>query len=274
MFDKPPLVELIAELRWGAPAMVIPIGGPGGTAGTASPSMSVSSTRQEELFMRFGAKVANESYSRFERIVPPGFPLFPFQPVYRYRKSEPEVGAGVFQLGPGLFTANITPPYQSWDDFRPIVNKGVTLLLDCRDDAEKNEPFGRVSLRYIDAFGADFTGGQSAIDFLSEKLGFNIGLPKVIKKHTDQASPIRPTLQFMIPLSNDLVMNLAVAEGAISGQAAIIMDMMVSTNIPVAADVIAVMNGFDKAHGIIREIFVEMTQPIAHLMQPTDGGTS
>ena len=37
--------------------------------------------------MRFGAKVASEGYGRFERVVPAGFPLMSFQPVYRYRKS-------------------------------------------------------------------------------------------------------------------------------------------------------------------------------------------
>ena len=268
-FGKPPIIELIAELRWGAPAIVLP---PGGT-GSMSLAPITASTRHEELFMRFGAKVASEGYGRFERVVPAGFPLMSFQPVYRYRKSTPEEGTTLYQLGVGLFSANITPPYQSWEAFRPIVEKGVAMLLECRDEAERASPFVMASVRYIDAFKADLTQGRTTVAFLSETLGFAVKLPAAIESQTDPSAPIKPVLQFSIPLKSGLVMNVNAGEGVVDGQEAVITDTSVLTPQAVAANLSAVMAAFDSAHDVIRATFLGITQKIAHLMEPKDGDT-
>lgn len=273
IFSKPPLVELIAELRWGAPAMVLPISG--GTGGISSGPIPVTiSNRAEELFMRFGSKVAEEGFSRFERVVPSGFPLMPFQPVYRYRKAAAANETSLYQLGPGLFTANITPPYQSWEHFRPVVEAGVAKLLESRDEAEKDEPFGAVLLRYIDAFGPEFTQGLSVFDFLTQKLGFVIALPGEISALADPSQPIQPTLQFGIRLGNSLFMNIAAGEGNVDGRPALILDTTVSTTKALSCNLDEVMHAFDEAHGVIRKTFIGITKSIENLMEPTLGANS
>src|SRR5437868_4412920 len=100
-FESPPLIEIVAELRWGLPE----IGLPNEPQVLQNLSFGVGpSTRLEELFMRFGAKAAAHGYTTFERIVPPGFPLLPFQPVYRYRKASEDQATTLYQLGAGVFT--------------------------------------------------------------------------------------------------------------------------------------------------------------------------
>ncbi|MEW6368775.1 MAG: TIGR04255 family protein [Acidobacteriota bacterium] len=271
LFARPPLIELIAELRWGAPSMIVPVPAEGLPVGTAIPATTVSA-RDEEMFMRFGAKAASEGYSRFERIMPPGFPLLPSQPVYRFRKAEPASGTSLFQLGPSIFSANTAPPYRSWEAFHPVVRMGVSMLLDSLDESDKAQPFGAASLRYIDAFRSELTEGDSPLDFLTKKLGFDIGLPHVIESEADPGSPIKPLLKFTIPLAARSVMELTAGEGVVGKDEALIMETTVIAPGPIHMDVDAVMSILDEAHNIIRRVFVEMTQPIAHLMQPTGGG--
>jgi len=102
-FKNPPLVELIAELRWGTAGIVA---GPQG----APQLVMATGSQYEEFFMRFGSKIAALGYERIERIIPPGFPAPPFQATYRFRKKEPEQGTTLYQVGGGVFSANITPP--------------------------------------------------------------------------------------------------------------------------------------------------------------------
>src|SRR5271166_1956846 len=146
-FKTPPLVELAAEIRWGAAAM--PQAQGQGQVIVLAPG------QLEEFFMRFSSSVGALGYDRVERIIPPGFPTPPFQATYRFRKKEQEqeLGTTLYQVGGGVFTANITPPYHSWQHFRPVVERGAECLLDTRNPSEKEMPFAPAILRYIDAFG-------------------------------------------------------------------------------------------------------------------------
>lgn len=261
-FTKPPLIELIAELRWGVPAIALPssvqITSVGGGA----------SSKHEEFFMRFGSKVAGDGFDRFERVSPPGFPLLPFQPVYRYRYSGSDKGTSLYQLGVGLFTANITPPYRSWEQFRPIVEKGVNLLLEAQPESKALNAFGSASLRYIDAFRSELTGGVSAIDFLRDTLGFSVDVPKVVKSLAKTGAVPKPALQFQVELENALVLQLQAGEGQVDGEAAVIMDTSVSTTTELGATVADAMAAFDSAHDVIRAAFIGMTEKIASRMEP------
>ncbi|MDD2468527.1 MAG: TIGR04255 family protein [Desulfobulbus sp.] len=269
IFAKPPLVELIAELRWGPQPSVPSSGGPG--QGVQNLSMPLAMTnRVEEWFMQFGAKISVDGYTRFERLVPTGFPLMPFQPVYRYRKNAPEDGTSLYQLGPGLFSANITPPYKSWDQFEPIVKNGVEKVLQSRTDIENKMPFRTVLLRYIDAFGPEFLKDESSLDFLITKLGFKIELPKVFDKFANSSIPVKGSLNFGVPLKDNFVMSINVGEGIADGKQAVVLDTTVAKTIPVQSVLVDVMATFNDARSIIHETFIEITKPIASIMEPIE----
>lgn len=150
-----PLVELIAELQWGfafpdpAQPQGVVIAPPGA---------------HEEFFMRFGMQAGLAGYERVERLLPAGFASMPVQMVYRFRKKPPEEGTSPYQIGTGIFSANITPPYDSWEKFRPIVDNGVRI--ETRISAERQAPFTRASLRYLNASGHRFMEGHSIAGFV------------------------------------------------------------------------------------------------------------
>jgi uncharacterized protein (TIGR04255 family) len=263
-FKNPPLVELIAELRWELPipTQVTGVG--------AIPISTLSVNQYEEFFMRFGSKVAAAGFSRFERIVPPGFPFMPpYQPVYRYRYVSEDQGVKLYQLGSDIFSANITPPYQSWKHFKPVVAQGVEMLLESRSDEQKNQPFVAASLRYIDAFKDDLTQGRSIRDFMADVLDIKVSLPEAITRHALDSSSIEPLLQLIVPVSSG-ILNLTVANGAFNNERTVIMDTTVSTTQKLNPAKEDIMSAFDNAHNLIHDLFVGLTKPLEELMKPED----
>jgi uncharacterized protein (TIGR04255 family) len=113
-FEHPPLVEVAAELRWGLPGL-----SPQAPAGVSFPVAGLPSTGHEEFFTRFSREIAAHGFTMVERLLPPGFPALPFQPVYRFRTAAQESGTRLYQLGTNTFSAHATPPYRSWHEFEP-----------------------------------------------------------------------------------------------------------------------------------------------------------
>jgi uncharacterized protein (TIGR04255 family) len=261
-YRHPPLVELIAELRWGS---AIPASQPQG------PILLVTSSH-EEFFMRFGSKAGALGYERVERLIPAGFPAMPFQAIYRFRKKGPEEGTTLYQVGAGMFSANITPPYDSWERFEPVVREGVRILLESRNPSEREMPFTSASLRYIDAFGSKFTEGRSMATFVREVLGFVIELPAaVLNEMTTNAEP-KPSLQLLVPLKSGQQMSVVLAEGLVSGEQAVVMDLTVSTESQIpATSVDSAMAVFETAHEVLHRVFVGTTKKLSDVMELIEG---
>lgn len=261
-FANPPLVELIAELRWALPAVPVP------QQGVMVPVQVATMNAHEEFFMRFAAKVSKDGFDSFERVVPSGFPTFPYQPVYRYRYGAPDMGTALYQLGAGLYSANITPPYDNWEKFKPVVARGLEAMLNSRPAVEANSPFSVCSLRYIDAFHEDLTEGMSSHQFATEVLGFQLDPPPVVKSLVASGNVVRPTAEFLIPLGDNLSMVLKVGDGNVNGNPALIVDTAVVFAAEVDARVDAAMSVLDNAHDIIRKVFLQMTEKFHLKMRP------
>ncbi len=261
--ENAPLVELIAEVRWepGYPQSVAS-GAPLGMA----PSFLMPGPELEEFFMRFGGSMIAAGYSETERLVPGNFPLMMHQPVYRFKTKEEHSTKSLYQTGPGLFSANAVPPYESWDTFGPVVRKGLEILIASRTAKEADLPFTATNLRYIDAFGEKLTQGRSVNDFVRDVLGIKIDLPKGLSQHLTAGGKPKPSVQFQIPMANGVLLSLGVGEGIANGQTAIMMDTSVATTMQVEPSVAAVMKSFDDAHKAIDSTFRALIEPIKHLM--------
>jgi uncharacterized protein (TIGR04255 family) len=260
-FKNAPLVEMIAELRWGEVPQPVQQGG----------SIVVQSIGAEadQFFMRLAGEVYQHGFQRVERLVPPGFPVFPFQPVFRYRKDTADDNSVLFQAGHGLFSVNAVPPYRSWRAVAPIVRKGITALLNARAPNDKDRPFTIVNLRYINAFGPRLTNNQSIDKFTKDVFGFSVELPRAVSRHIKQGSKPKPQIQLSFPLSSGASMLFSIGEGAIKNEPAFIMDMTISCDQPVA-DVEAVMTALTNARNVIHSIFVDLTKPIESLLEPVE----
>ncbi|WP_371763810.1 TIGR04255 family protein [Massilia sp.] len=254
-----PLVEIIAELRW-SPKLEGAV-----TAGPNLPSIfPTNPVGLDEFITQFAAGVPS-AYSDNERLVPPNFPLMMHQPVYRLRQRAQAKTASMFQVGAGFFSANATPPYESWEDFRNVVRDGVTSLLSARSRQEHDLPFA-ITLRYIDAFNQRHTEGRTLAKFINEVLGITLTLPVGLTQHLMPDSEPKPTLQCQIPMSKGMVMSFSVGEGIVNGQSVILTDTSVSTALDVPSNIDAVMETLEFAHQSVSASFKAMTKPIHHLM--------
>ena len=219
--------------------------------------------------MRLGAKLHQLGFQAVERLVPPGFVTLLYQPIYRY-KNAAEQSPVLYQAGAGLFSAHGIPPYHSWEEFVPFVEKGVAALLESRDSKEKEAQFATVSLRYIDAFRPDLTQGKSGPAFIGDVLGIRVMLPDFLTKFGRSGLAPQYTLQFSLPIADDTALTMSLAEGQVLGTAAIIMDTAVSCTRGIFPQLAEVMDVLNSAHEVIHDIFIKLTAPIHGLMQPTE----
>jgi uncharacterized protein (TIGR04255 family) len=270
-FENPPLVELIAELRWALPPGSIQATEPDGVA---LPLITGDVSRLEEFFMRFGGSVQQSGFTHVERLTPPNFPLIGFQPVFRFRPSDKRTKEILYQIGAGMFSANAVPPYKSWEDFGPIVRNGVSALVKARGEPAKDAPFVAASLRYIDAFGSSLTNGLGVADFIYQVLGYRLELPKALRERIAEGGSYKPLIQLQLPLSNGMAMHIQVGEGISNKLPAIILDTTVATTSPVQANEDSVMRVLNEAQQTIHEVFIEMIEPIRQRMKPVTGATT
>jgi uncharacterized protein (TIGR04255 family) len=136
LFSNPPLIELIAELRW-IPGQISPPVPEAAAPGTIQ--LPLVPQYVEQTFSNFSNQVAQRGFGMSERLVPVGFPYFPLSVVYRFRKAPSQQENFLYQIGPGVFSANAVPPYRDWESFRPIVQEGVQALLASRHDSENTD---------------------------------------------------------------------------------------------------------------------------------------
>jgi uncharacterized protein (TIGR04255 family) len=266
-FANAPLVEIIAELRW-VPPQQMEI--PSQQQPIAFQIPFFGGSKQDEFFMRLGAKLHQQGFQAVERLMPPGFMTLVYQPIYRYKMAA-EPSPVIYQAGAGLFSAHGIPPYRSWEEFVPFVKNGVTALLESRDSKEKDIPLATVSLRYIDAFRRELTQGKSGPAFMADVLGIAIELPDILRNFGKSASEPQYALHLTIPISDDTVLNMNIAEGQVHGSDAIIMDTQVACNRGVPPDITEVMEVLQTAHDVVHAMFVKLTAPIHELMQPSEG---
>lgn len=265
-FANAPLVEIVTELRWVPPQQVSIPQQPSAISFQFSLS---GGSRQDEFFMRLGAKLHQLGFQAVERLVPPGFVTLLYQPIYRYKKAS-EQSPVQYQAGAGLFSAHGIPPYRSWEEFVPFVERGIAALLESRDSKEKETQFATVSLRYIDAFRPDLTQGKSGPAFMADVLGIRVVLPDFLTKFGKSGSAPEYTLQFSLPISDDTALNMSLAEGQVLGGRAIIMDTSVSCTRGIFPELAEVMKVLGLAHEVVHEIFVKLTAPIEGLMRPAE----
>lgn len=110
-FRNAPLAEVVVELRW-QPTQVGII--PFQTPGTPQPSVIVGTTELENFYADFANNIAKHGFVRSERLIPSGMPAIQGQAVLRFRSTLPDKTGVLYQVGPGMFSANAIPPYRSW----------------------------------------------------------------------------------------------------------------------------------------------------------------
>jgi uncharacterized protein (TIGR04255 family) len=261
--ENAPVIEVIAELRWrpsAVPENLLNVSGP-----KMIPPRVAGSTH--EFFGRLTDRVRGLGYTRVTRLVPEPFPMLMHQPVLRFEAPEDGRPKSLYQIGPGLFSANAVPPYDSWSSaFSKTVANGVEALLATRHPAEREAAFEGLTLRYLDAFGPSLTEGRDSLAFTREVLGISVDLPAALTQHLHDGAAWKPFLQFHLPVGVGRVLAVAIGDGFANDNPAVLMDWSLICSAPVKPELSEVMSVFNHAHDLIYKSWKEMMKPISHLM--------
>lgn len=262
-FKRPPLLELVAELRWATP-------NPASISVPGFPIQVHVGSAQEDPALEAFRKVAEElGFTFVERLLPPGIAGAQGQPIYRLRRSADPV---VVQAGTGVLTIHALPPYTSWSAFSPKVREIVAASLAARGD-EPGPEFDVVSLRYIDAFGQRFLREMSPARFAAETLGFELGVPPAVKNARLDTAPTQLALTYGFATADRLLAQIAVSEAVINNEVSLVFNMAARAELAVEPRQEVLMDVFNRAHELIHSVFVDATQSVRDLMEPMEPST-
>lgn len=262
-----PLVELIAEVRWlSGQKVAFPMSDSEGQG----PAVVMDVKPLDGFYENFGHQAFALDFAQSERLVPAGVPAFMHQPVYRHKKLKDNVATCLYQIGPGIFSANAVPPYNSWEDFAPVIRDGIEVLIATRPAEDEGNPFMAVSLRYIDLFGPEHMKGLTPAAFIRDALNIRIDAPTALTEHCVTNGDISPFLQFQMPMKDAMAMSFSVGAGSIGERHGVIMDTSISTTVETEASVDAVMRALDTAHHSLDASFRKLIGNLAELMPPED----
>lgn len=255
LYEKAPLVEVIAEIHWALKKI--------DTAPDAKIDPYYDLFKDEFL--------AYMKLEDIQELVPNIVPLeiLPNQPRLRLRSAPGQWPLA--QLGPGIITANIVPPYNGWKSFEPFLHKLVEGLLSKYPVVEKTLRIDKLHLRYIDAFDENF-GFSHYAEFASKMLGINLPLSEdfinlSVKKGTDVTYLLENRFLNATPEGSSGTLKLS--PGQKNNKSALIMEL-VCESIFVdnsATDCSFLKKWFDEAHNQLRIQFDTLaTQELKDLM--------
>lgn len=252
-FGNAPLVEMIAELRWELhPVSSIPGGG-------IDPFYEAT---KSGLAAAIASEVGGAWFPAIEEIAPLEIPreFLAGQVTTRYRQEAG--GWPLVQLGPGIFTVNMTSSYQGWDTFRPWLSYGLASLL-------KAHPFPSalkiksLNLLAVDAFGPNH-GYSNYEDFASRLLNLGgILRSDYLGKFASDVSQTNVQSQTIFPLQTPAgaLGRISIAQGERDKEKALIVQTAIEHTTQFSADIGGLLDWFDSAHGVHREMFREMLTP-------------
>jgi len=244
LYENAPLAEVIAEVYWElTPLTAIP-------GAAIDPFFQTTSQNFQRL-------LAETGFSHVERLLPQDMPveLAPGQPLLRFRKS---AGAWpLYQIGSGVFTCNIVPPYRGWAAFRQVIADGLAILFKSFPAPEHQFRSTLISLRYVDVFTKKHGFEDSATAFLRDQLGIRFGLPQeLLDRLESEPNKVAPIFEARTPIDQtDRFFVVKAQQGLSDGLPAVVMELRISSASRLSASDQEVMRWFDEAHDVQHDIF-------------------
>ena len=251
-------IEVIVEVRWPR----IPL--------TAIKQASVD-PYFDKCKDQFLSKVKELGFKEMERLTPSEVPieLVGGSPVFRCREQKDTWP--VYQLGLGIFTCNIVPPYGGWKKFKTILQNGLNILFQTFPlDGNILKP-EQLQLRYIDGF----TGGhglENYNQFIRDNLGISIELPEnFLSALNVNKDRVVSALDLSFPVHEDSSrLHIKMMPGQIEKNAALIAEFQIITSpgkAPIQQSEVEVW--LDNAHSTLRTAFKHLTsEPLKNKMGP------
>jgi uncharacterized protein (TIGR04255 family) len=256
LYRNPPLVEVIAEVRWKLqPLQSLP-------NAAIDPHFSALASDLTSL-------LAAEGFQVVETLVPAEVPieLLPNRVVKRFRQAADRWP--VFQVGPGVFTVNVVPPYKGWAEFRTILAHGVDLLFKSYPLPEKYLTVSETRLKYVDAFSTKHTYVE-LLPFIRDHFSIQIDLPdEIIESATEQkAITLSSTISFPLRERSSSSGIIKIASGKHHGADAAILELT-ALDKECGSSPEAIIEWTDFAHSMVRRWFqIIANDKLKQLMGP------
>lgn len=247
IYENAPLLEVICEIRW-----------------QLKPSNLMPHAQNDPYFEDFAEEVKALAeplgYTHIEVLQQPDFPreIRPYLVESRFRKQQGKWP--LFQIGPGIFSINTTPPYGGWTGFRSIIEETISLLFKAYPRSDKYLKISRIELRYINAFDEKNYQFESSQKFFAEN--FNIYLNKpdnFLADMVDESRPSDVNMTLTTPLKKPQQGEalLVMAKGSNRGIPAFIVQNTVRTSVsdPQIMSQQKVMECLDQSHEVTRATF-------------------
>ena len=249
LYDNAPLIEVIVEVRWVTQKL------------EALPDAAIDPHFNE--FHNQFRKVAQENgFSHVQTLLPEKLPIefMHHKPHSRYRVGEGQWP--LFQIGPGIMTINIVPPYKGWTAFKDIIENGLDMLFSSYPFSDKTLTFEVIHLRYIDGFIKKH-GFDRYSDFIGDKFKVVNQIPReIIDNYTSEDSEVVTKSETRLDLSKPpgAVGFIKVSPGTSHKEKAAIVELVVaSTPTTSPQDRDGISSWLDQAHLTVRHWFQLLT---------------
>ncbi len=250
VYENPPLVEVIVEMHWELEKLP-------SLPGAIDPFFL-------EFVEKFRRAIKRKGFNVEEDVAPPGAPLefFGDQVVKRFRRKPG--GWPLYQIGPGVFAANIVPPYQGWENFKPIIRDGFDTFFKTHPGTKKSLKIIRLQLRYINAFDEEF-GMIHPGQFIRDQLKLAIPIPSGLnktKKKRDADVHQEGRLMMLLNEPPDAGGIISWKGGKKKNKPAVIMEIDIQTmkGRPPQKP-LSMMSWLNKSHGIVHTWFHSVLSP-------------
>ena len=249
VYENAPLIEVIAEIHWALKKL------------ETSPDAKIDPYYDlfEKEFLKF---LRNLDLVKVQELIPASVPLeiLPNQPRLRIWR---ELGQWpVAQVGPGVITANIVPPYNGWKEFEPFLDNLIDGLFSSYPIADKTLRIEKLHLRYIDGFDDRFEFKQYS-QFADEMLGIPMPLSNdfaksFIKKGSEVTYLLENRFQNTTPEGS--IGKIKLAPGKVNNKNSLIMEMHCESSFPINSSITAdaVTKWFAQAHRCLHAQFEKL----------------
>jgi len=247
IYTNAPLLEVICEIRWQLQSF------------GAVPHL-LADPFFDDFLEEASKRADQEGFSHLERLQPSDVPreVRPHLVEQRFRPSQDTWP--LFQIGPGVFSVNATPPYGGWRSFRQVIENCVDILLSSYPVASRYLKISRLELRYINAFDRKNYQSVSSHDFFSNYFQIKPSVPDdFLAKFAGTGSPRETELAVVTPLNTpaDSEARLALSKGTNRGIPSYIAENIVRVQREKPAPMVSaeIMEWLDQAHEVTNASF-------------------
>jgi uncharacterized protein (TIGR04255 family) len=252
---NPPLVEALLEIKWEL--------NKAGPDAFEDPGYKLASGRLfDRVKKRFGY-IQNLPIT----IVPEELTAYAVRNQFRTEAN----GWPLVQIGPGVATVNMAPPY-TWKKFKDTIKFFVPILFDSYTGVVPGQPdyqlhLNSALLRYINGIEWDWEMGNT-LEFLQNNLHTSFSLPKNNLAADQDANPLNLNLQIGYPINEPKgQVIIRFATGTVGQSKGLVLELLflsAGDDVPQLNDIDGFMKWVNDAHTVLEQWFFSLIKGELH----------